>query len=400
MRTRSPLAVILSLFLLMPFLGTIQPEPAEASDEIVIGILTELSGFMAPAGIPGMKGVRTAIEVAGSKVAGKPIRVVVEDTGTNPAKAMDKVRKLVEIDKACFIMGPLWAETHLAIAPYLDKVKVPSLTLEANWETMALNNHWTWITNGGLIQNTYPLGIMAHDDLGYKKASAIYPEVAGGPDFYEGFRRGFTERGGTVIQEQVFAPETQDFIPYLINVKKEADVVYEFAVGAFIFPFYKAVRELGFKIPTIEGPGEFPNPEVLKAVGDILVGRRFVTSYFYTLDTPGNKVFVEAYKKRWGELPAHVSGCGYSAGQIALEALKLTGGNTSGEALAKALGGISMDTVRGHITLTPDRVGTLDYSAGEVVKVEGEYTYKYLKTYSVKMSRVGDKLEYSLVKVK
>ena len=35
MRTRSPLAVILSLFLLMPFLGTIQPEPAEASDEML-----------------------------------------------------------------------------------------------------------------------------------------------------------------------------------------------------------------------------------------------------------------------------------------------------------------------------------------------------------------------------
>jgi branched-chain amino acid transport system substrate-binding protein len=272
------------------------------------------------------------------------------------------------------------------------------MTIEANWETMALNNHWTWMTNGGLIQNTYPLGIMAHNDLGYKKASAIYPEVAGGPDFYEGFRRGFTERGGTVIQEQIFPPETQDFIPYLINVKKGAEVVYEFAVGAFIFPFYKAVQEVGYKIPTIEGPGELPNPEILKAIGDILVGRRFVTSYFYTLDTPGNKAFVQAYKKRWGELPAHVAGCGYSTGQIALEALRQTRGDTSGEALASALGKISMDTVRGHITLTPDRVGTLDYHAGEVVKVNGEYTYKYLKTYRVKMARVGDKLEYSLVK--
>jgi hypothetical protein len=26
---------------------------------------------------------------------------------------------------------------------------VPNLTVEGNWETMALNNRWTWIVSGG-----------------------------------------------------------------------------------------------------------------------------------------------------------------------------------------------------------------------------------------------------------
>jgi branched-chain amino acid transport system substrate-binding protein len=277
-------------------------------------------------------------------------------------------------------------------------VKVPSLTLEANWETMALKNKWTWMANGGLIQNTYSLGIYAYEDLGYRKVSALYPEVSGGPDFFRGFKMGFNEKGGEIIQEQVFSPQTQDFIPYLINVKKDADALWEFAVGAFSFPFFKAMQEVGFKKPTIEGPGELPNPEVVKAIGDVLIGKRFITSYFYTLDTPGNKAFVAAYKKRWGELPAHLSGCGYSAAQIAIEALRQTGGDTSGEALSKALGRTSINSVRGRVTLTPDRVGTLDYFAGEIAKVKGEYTYEYLKKYRVKMARVGDKLEYSVVK--
>ena len=55
----------------------------------MIGILTELSGFMAPAGIHGMKGVKTAFGMAGSQVAGKPIKIIVEDTGCNPAQAVD-----------------------------------------------------------------------------------------------------------------------------------------------------------------------------------------------------------------------------------------------------------------------------------------------------------------------
>jgi hypothetical protein len=53
----------------------------------------------------------------------------------------------------------------------------------------------------GLIQHNYPVGAFAYDTLGYKTASVLYPEMSGGPDFYEGFKRGFIERGGKIVQE-------------------------------------------------------------------------------------------------------------------------------------------------------------------------------------------------------
>jgi branched-chain amino acid transport system substrate-binding protein len=373
------------------------PCESRAADEIVIGFLNDLTGFMAPAAIPGMQGAKTMLQIKGSKVDGRPIKLVIEDTACEPAQALDKVRKLVEVDRACMIVGPIFGGTALAIAPYLDKVKVPDLTIEGNWETMALDNHWTWIVSGGLIQQDYQMGIYAYKNAGYKTATSLFPDYAGGPNFYEGFKRGFTESGGKIVQEQFFPVTTKDFTPYLLALKP-ADVLVVFPVGEATFGFYKAVNDLKLKIRIFGCPDEMGNPAILNALKGGPPGLLISLPYFYTMDTPGNKEFVSAYQKQWKELPGHTSGCAAAAMQVALEAIKKAGGDTSGPALARALGTIDMETVRGRITMTPDRVGTVSYSVASIVKkADGTYSYKVLKTTKVACKKVGNKLTYSIV---
>jgi branched-chain amino acid transport system substrate-binding protein len=372
------------------------PASSKAAGEVVIGFLNDLTGFMAPAAIPGMQGAKTMLEIKGYKVDGRPIKLVVEDTACEPAQALDKVRKLVEVDKASIIVGPIFGGTHLAIAPYLDKVKVPSLTIEGNWETMALDNQWTWIVSGGLIQQNYQMGIFAYKDAGYKTATILFPDYAGGPNFYEGFKKGFTESGGKIVQEQWFPVTAKDFAPYLLALKP-ADVLAVFPVGEATFSFYKAVNDLKLKIPIFGGPDEMGNPAILNALAGGPPGLKISVPYFNTMDTPGNKEFVQAYQKQWKELPGHTSGCAAAAMQVALEAIKKAGGDTSGPALAKALGTTNMETIRGRITMTPDRVGTVPYSVASIVKkADGTYSYKVLKTTKVTCKKVGNKLTYSV----
>jgi branched-chain amino acid transport system substrate-binding protein len=388
--------VQLAVVMLVAVLILLPGNSKAAGKEIVIGFLNELTGFMAPAGIPGMQGVKTMLEVKGYKVDGRPIKLVVEDTGCEPAQALDKVRKLVEVDKACIIVGPIFGGTHLAIAPYLDKVKVPALTIEGNWESAALDNKWSWIVSGGLIQHNYQEGIYAYKVAGYKTATILFPDYAGGPNFYEGFRRGFTESGGKIVQEQFFPVTTKDFTPYLLALKP-ADVLAVFPVGEATFAFYKAVNDLKLKIPILGGPDEMGNPAILNMLKGGPPGLLISVPYFYTMNTPGNKEFVKAYQKQWKELPGHTSGSAAAAMQVALEAIRKAGGDTSGPALAKALGTIDMETIRGRITMTPDRVGTVSYSIASVVKkADGTYTYKILKTTKVSCKKVGNKLTYAI----
>jgi len=174
--------------------------------------------------------------------------------------------------------------------------------------------------------------------------------------------------------------------------------VFMFPVGEHTFPLYKAIAETGFKMPRLEGPSELGNPQIAKAIGDVALGTKMNEGYLYNLDTPGNKEFVKAFKARWGELPGHTSGVAASSAQVVLEVLRKAGGDTSPQNLAKALGEIDMDTLRGRITMTPDRVGTMTWYDAELIKANGEYTYKILKSYRVSMKRVGDKFTYSLAK--
>ena len=78
-----------------------------SQDSIAIGALAELTGPLSATGPPVMRGGTNALEMAGNKAMGRPLKLIVEDTATNPAVAFDKTRKMVETDKVRFIVGPL-----------------------------------------------------------------------------------------------------------------------------------------------------------------------------------------------------------------------------------------------------------------------------------------------------
>ncbi len=383
------IAVLIVMVMLVPTLGTAcKPKPA---GEIVIGMLAELTGPIAPAGIPSMQGATVGFEQLPHEVAGRPIKFVVEDTASEPGPALDKARKLVEVDGASMIQGPLFGSCIAAVAPYLDKAKVPYMMLEAAPGSYNLDYNWIWQPLGTQHQLDYGFGRFAYNELGYKTVTIMAPEVADGPEFMRGFKDGFTESGGQVVQEQYYPPVVDDFTPYLLRLQK-ADALETFHPGTYVFGFYKAVAELGLNMPIIECPGEMPSPPIQQALGDATIGVVFQAGYHFTLDTPGNKEFVDAYQKRWGELPTHIAGDAYRNAQLMLEALNKTGGDTSPEALAKAFGDISMDTVQGHVSFTPERIGVCEYTVYKIAKVGGEKTYEVLAKYRVMSKKVGDKL--------
>lgn len=365
---------------------------------IVIGMPIELSGYMVVVGQPAMQGVTVALEMANYKVAGRPIKFVVEDTATDVNQTLDKVRKLVETDKACLLIGPVNSGCAAGMAGYLEKVKVPDLALESHPDDLSLKYNWMWLVNGTLKQANIPLGIYAYDDLGYRTVTTLGIDFVAGHEFIQGFVDSFTGRGGKIAQQQWFPPDAQDFTPYIVVLKK-VDALVGCFLGMPAFPAHRQLKELGVKMPLLETPGEMFAPEVQKEQGGVAAGMRGVAFYSWNLDTPANKDFVEAYKKRWGKLPSHTAADGYTDIQIALEALKKTGGDTSPEKLAKALNEVSIEGIQGHRSFGPRRIGITTNYICEYAKLDdGSYGTKLLKTYVVKPEIVGDKITYSLVK--
>lgn len=87
-----------------------------SASEIVIGTHQDLSGPIKAWGVPVSNGMKMAVEEinAAGGVQGRKIRLVVEDSGYDPKKAVLASQKLIERDKIFAMVGPMGSPTVLA----------------------------------------------------------------------------------------------------------------------------------------------------------------------------------------------------------------------------------------------------------------------------------------------
>jgi branched-chain amino acid transport system substrate-binding protein len=390
------LCMVLMMVMLVAFFTT---EARTAEKEIKIGFITDLTGMLSVNGIPSRQGAIFAMEEIGHKVAGRPVKLIIEDEASDPAIAMDRARKLVESDKVCMLVGPYHSGCVAAVAEYAIRTQTPQIENSYGLGNDAqMKATWTWAPWGTLNSLTYPSGVYAAEKLGYKTATTMSIDYMAGREFTGGFVNAFTERGGKIIQEQWIPLGTKDIAPY-ITALKEADVLVPWFAGITATVGIRQIREFKVKMPVV-----FPQcqalaqPKQIVEIGDDIVGMIAAEAYVWTIDTPKNKKFVEAYRNRWGEVPSCAAGYAYGVMQIVFEALRKTRGDTSSKALAKALDNTNVEGFLGNYSFSDARVGVGNYFIHKAIKVGNEYKTEILAKYSVKTNKVGNKLVHSLVK--
>src|SRR3954462_8249152 len=84
--------------------------------EIVIGTHQDLSGPIKGWGVPVSNGMKMAVEEinAAGGVNGRKLRLVIEDSGYDPKRAVLASQKMVERDKIFAMVGPMGSPTVLA----------------------------------------------------------------------------------------------------------------------------------------------------------------------------------------------------------------------------------------------------------------------------------------------
>ena len=90
-------------------------------DEIVLGTNIDLSGPIAQLGKEYVNGLRMALDEINEAggVNGRQIRVVVEDNGYEPRRAVLAAQKLVTQDEVFAVIGTMGTATNLAALPIL-----------------------------------------------------------------------------------------------------------------------------------------------------------------------------------------------------------------------------------------------------------------------------------------
>ncbi len=332
------------------------PEAGRAQGPIKIGLLAPLTGAFAQTGKDMVAGNDLYMDEIGRQAAGRKIEVIIEDSEGNPATALTKARKLVEQDRVHLLTGGLLASTGYALHPYVDAQKVPATYPVMASDDLTQRKPATWVVRTGwsTSQPMHPFGDWVAKTLKYKKVATIGMDYAFGWETVGGFQQSFEEAGGQIVQKIWTPLNTNDFAPYLAQIRKDADAVFALFLGRLALQFAKQYAEAGLKgrLPLIGG-GTFTDEHVLPSMGDEAIGIITALQYSAAIDTPANKKFAAAFEGKAAKSPSYYSETTYTNARWIVEAVKAVKRNVEDrEAFLAALRKVGLaDAPRGPITI-------------------------------------------------
>jgi len=297
---------------------------------IKVGLLVPQTGPLAANGKDMVNGLQLFFEEQGYKLAGREVKLIIEDDAGVPATGLTKARSLVESQGIHVLIGPLSAAIGYAIAPYVDGKKVPTLFPIVSSEDITQRKRSPYIVRTGWSssQPSHPFGKWVYDNLGYRKIAMTGYDFAFGWEVAAGFQRTFEESGGQVVQKLWSPLNTADYGPYLAQLRRDVDAVYAIFSGADALRFAKQYETAGLKgkLPLIGG-GTFTDEHVLRSMGDESLGIVTALHYSAALATPANQKFAKAYEAKYAQVPSYYSEGTYVSGIALKAALEAIGGD-------------------------------------------------------------------------
>jgi ABC-type branched-subunit amino acid transport system substrate-binding protein len=284
---------------------------AQKAENFTVGGVVPLSGPYALLGTSMQKGAEVAIEER-QKVLGVPIRALWEDSETKPQTSVQKANKLLA-EGVNMLFGDGASGQTLAIMPVAAQRKIPLIvtTSAADQITGKSGNAYTFRTSSLAFAET-KMAIEFVKKSGLKSVYALGVDQPVGRDTWAIMKAGL-EGLGVAVSGEDFAPiGTQDYSIIIDKVAKSgAEGLFVVLTGADTITFLKQAGQvkLNDRVP-IFGTG-FLDDDAANAVGPDAVGVNTVARYHFSYDTPANKAFVEAYRKKYNEWPNAYAGHAY-----------------------------------------------------------------------------------------
>jgi len=272
------------------------------TNPIRIGVVTPLSGTYAGIGQQVRWGLDLAareINAAGG-VSGRPLELVYEDSEANPAVAVQKAEKLIQVSKVDFLTGTVNSGATLAVGQLAER----NNKLIATTVSFADS-----ITGDKCSPNVFRVNARAG-----MQSAALADWMAAtrpnanvfylGPDYEMGrstvaaFKNAAEGKGARTVGE-VFAPlDNKDYSPYFGQIRgARPTVIYTSVAGNDTVRLFNQMAEFGVsRNVQVVGASGTVTSQNLAAVGRNADG--FVTGVGYSplIETPENKRFVAAFE--------------------------------------------------------------------------------------------------------
>lgn len=178
---------------------------AAAYADVTIGVVLPLSGVNAQGGEDLRRGMELALKEVNDSggVLGEPLRIIYEDSGDAPQRAIDAARKLVSVDGVALVIGEYSSGITIPLGQYLVGEGVPHINAvstsgmvrgigEGSFSMVGLDNVSTKFAAEDVI------------DRGWKRVALMAMNNAFGQGIASNFERQFKEMDGEIATTIIY----------------------------------------------------------------------------------------------------------------------------------------------------------------------------------------------------
>ncbi|CAM5205291.1 Branched-chain amino acid transport system substrate-binding protein OS=Castellaniella defragrans OX=75697 GN=HNR28_001882 PE=3 SV=1 [Castellaniella defragrans] len=298
-----------------------------AEGPIRIGFLSPLTGTAAAPGKEMQDGWNLFWKQHGLKIAGRDVKIYVEDDGSNPDTSLQKARRLVEQQKVDLLIGDILANTGLAVAEYAKTSGVPYLMpAVADDELTQRGRIPNVLRTGGFSasQITRPLADWCLKQ-GYRRVATLAQDYSFGYQQTGGFVQVFTAGGGAVAGQLWHPLGTPDLSPYLGQIQAmKPDVVFTVQTGADAARLLKQWTDFGLngQIPLAVSQNVTDQSVIRNLRPDECLGVVSSSHYAEGLDNKSTQDFVHTYEEAYKIIPGIFAAEGFTGALWLADALE------------------------------------------------------------------------------
>jgi branched-chain amino acid transport system substrate-binding protein len=356
--------------------------PVSAADTVKVGLLSTLSGPGAALGVDIRDGFALGVQHSGGNLGGLKAEVIVADDQFNPEAARQTTERLIKRDKVDFMTGIVFSNIMLAVGQPIFQSKTPYIGANAAPSQYAGEQcNPYFFSVAWQNDNMHEAMGKTVKDKGFKKVAMLAPNYPAGKDALTGFKRYYT---GPVALE-IYTPLNQlDFGAELSQIRASgADALYIFMPGGLGVNFIKQFVGAGLnKDMPLFVPGFSADEDIIRAVGEPMLGMFNTSQWAHDLPNAANKRFVADFQKAFGRMPTLYASQGYDAARLIDAAVRDVKGNLDNkEALLKAIKAARFESVRGNFKFNTNQFPIQDYHLRTIVKdAQGRLTNKTVST--------------------
>jgi branched-chain amino acid transport system substrate-binding protein len=315
--------------------GLLMPASPHAAETYKIGAILAVTGPASFLGGPEARTLEMLAEQtnAAGGINGKPVELIIKDSGANPEKAISFAKQLIEEDQVLAVLGPSTSGETMKVKKIFEQARTPLVSCAA--AEVIVNPVATYVFKTPQKDSFAAQKIFqTMKDMGISKIAVLAGNTGFGKAGKEQLLKIAPEMGIEVVEAEVYDAKSTDLSAVVAKIKANKDV--QAVVNWSIVPAQaivaKNMRQAGWDVPLFQSHG-FGNIKYVEAAGAAAEGIIFPAGRLLVADQlpadhpqkPLLTEYIADYEGRYDEAASTFGGHAYDAFIIVKAAIEKAG---------------------------------------------------------------------------